>query len=133
RRAAPDATAHEFLLERVADDLAERLAIVRRQFPLAANIGAYHGVVSRRIRGIAGVERIVDVDATESLLRYAPDMRLLADEEALPFADASLDLAVSALSLHLVNDLPGALVQIRRALKPDGLLLASMLGGASLN
>ena len=59
-------------------------------------------------------------------------MRVVADEEALPFADASLDLVVSGLSLQLVNDLPGALVQIRRALKPDGLLLASLLGGATL-
>ena len=137
RRAASEATAHDFLLERVSDDLAERLAIVRRQFPLAANIGAHHGVLSHRIRGIAGIERIVDVDALESLLGLgtgeAPGLRVAADEEALPFADASFNLAVSALSLHLVNDLPGVLVQIRRALKPDGLLLASMLGGASLN
>jgi len=127
---------HDFLLERVSDDIAERLAIVRRRFPLAANIGAHHGVLSRRILGVAGVERVVDVDAVESLIevepREVPGLRVAADEEALPFADASLDLVVSALSLHLVNDLPGVLLQIRRALKPDGLLLASMLGGASL-
>ena len=59
-------------------------------------------------------------------------LRVVADEEALPFADASLDLVVSGLSLQLVNDLPGTLVQMRRALKPDGLLLASLLGGATL-
>ena len=58
--------------------------------------------------------------------------RVAADEEALPFADGSLDLVVSALALQWVNDLPGALIQIRRALKPDGLLLAAMLGGDSL-
>lgn len=135
RRAAPGATAHDFLLERASDDIAERLAIVRRRFPLAANIGAHHGVLSRRILGVAGIARVIDVDATASLLGRAGerDLRVVADEEALPFADASLDLAVSALSLHLVNDLPGVLLQIRRALKPDGLLLASMLGGASLN
>jgi NADH dehydrogenase [ubiquinone] 1 alpha subcomplex assembly factor 5 len=126
------ATHHDFLLRRVADDLAERLAIVRRSFPLAANIGAHHGVVSRAIRGVAGVEKIIDLDATVELLRDAPGLRVVADEEALPFADASLDLAVSGLSLQLVNDLPGALVQIRRALRPDGLLLASLLGGATL-
>ena len=55
-----------------------------------------------------------------------------ADEEALPFADASLDLVVSALALQSVNDLPGTLVQIRRALKPDGLFLAALLGGDTL-
>lgn len=131
-RVAGGAGEHDFLLQRVADDLAERLEIVRRRFPLAANIGAHHGVLSDRIRGLAGIERIIDVDATTELLRGAPDLRVVADEEALPFADASLDLVVSALSMQLVNDLPGTLIQIRRALKPDGLLLAAMLGGATL-
>src|SRR6185436_5244994 len=55
-----------------------------------------------------------------------------ADEEALPFRDASLDLVVSALALQFVNDLPGTLIQIRRALSPDGLFLAAMIGGDSL-
>jgi SAM-dependent methyltransferase len=131
-RMAPGAERHDFLLDRVADDLAERLAIVRRTFPLAANIGAHHGVVSQRIRAIAGIERIVNVERSAGLLRRCDGLRVVADEEALPFAAASLDLAVSGLALHLVNDLPGALVQIRRALKPDGLLLASLLGGATL-
>ena len=59
--------------------------------------------------------------------------RVAADEEALPFADASLDLVVSALALQGVNDLPGVLVQIRRALKPDGLFMAALLGGDTLS
>jgi NADH dehydrogenase [ubiquinone] 1 alpha subcomplex assembly factor 5 len=133
RRAAANADAHDFLLARVADDLAERLAIVRRTFPLAANIGAHHGLLSRRILGIAGVESVIDLDSTPELLDQCAGVRVLADEEALPFADGSLDLAVSALALQFANDLPGALIQIRRALKPDGLLLASLLGGATLN
>lgn len=132
RRAADLATQHDFLLRRVGDDLAERLAIVRRSFPLAANIGAHHGVVSRAIRGVAGVETIIELDAAIELLREAPGLRVVADEEALPFADASLDLVVSGLSLQSVNDLPGTLLQIRRALRPDGLLLASLLGGGTL-
>ncbi|MDP1909703.1 MAG: methyltransferase domain-containing protein, partial [Hyphomicrobium sp.] len=132
-RVAASAASHDFLLARVADDLAERLSIVRRTLPLAANIGAHHGLVSQRISGVAGVQRIVDVDGTAELLTGAPGWRVVADDEALPFADASLDLVVSGLSLQLVNDLPGALVQIRRALKPDGLLLASLLGGATMH
>ena len=132
-RVAASAAQHDFLLARVAADLAERLAIVRRSFPLAANLGAHHGLVSQAIQGIAGVERVIDVDATPAaLLRSKARLRVVAEEDALPFADASLDLVVSGLSLQLVNDLPGALVQIRRALKPDGLLLASLLGGATL-
>jgi SAM-dependent methyltransferase len=59
-------------------------------------------------------------------------LRVISDEEALPFAAGSLDLVVSALALQFVNDLPGVLVQIRRALKPDGLLLAVLIGGDSL-
>ena len=131
-RVARSAANHDFLLKRVGDDLAERLAIVRRSFPLAANIGAYHGVVSRAVRGVAGVENVINLDASVELLREAPGLRVVADEETLPFADGSLDLVVSGLSLQLVNDLPGALLQIRRALRPDGLLLASILGGATL-
>jgi NADH dehydrogenase [ubiquinone] 1 alpha subcomplex assembly factor 5 len=132
-RVAASAAQHDFLLARVAADLAERLAIVRRSFPLAANLGAHHGLVSQAIQGIAGVEWVIDVDATPAaLLRSATRLRVVAEEDALPFADASLDLVVSGLSLQLVNDLPGALVQIRRALKPDGLLLASLLGGGTL-
>src|SRR5205085_3781256 len=65
----------------------------------------------------------------------APDaaVAVAADEEALPFRDASLDLVVSGLALQFVNDLPGTLVQIRRALKPDGLFLAAMIGGDTLS
>ena len=71
-------------------------------------------------------------DLSFEMARRAGGPALVADEEALPFADASLDLVLSVLSLHWVNDLPGALVQIRRALKPDGLFLAAMLGGETL-
>jgi len=131
-RLAASAHEHDFLLARVADDLAERLALIRRTFPLAANIGAHHGLLSQRIQSSAGIERIIDVERSLRLLARCRGLRVAADEEALPFAPASLDLVVSGLSLHLVNDLPGALVQIRRALKPDGLLLASLLGGETL-
>jgi SAM-dependent methyltransferase len=131
-RVAGRAEDHDFLLARVADDIAERLELVRRTFPLAVNIGAHHGLVSQRLRGIAGISCMVNVDHALRLLERCQGVRVVADEEALPFAAASLDLVVSGLALHLVNDLPGALVQIRRALKPDGLLLAAVLGGATL-
>jgi NADH dehydrogenase [ubiquinone] 1 alpha subcomplex assembly factor 5 len=130
-RAAAGAGDHDFLLGRVADDLAERLGFIKRTFPLAATIGAHRGLLSQRVRGVAGIERIIDVERCLRLLGHE-GLRVVADEELLPFADASLDLAVSGLSLQLVNDLPGTLVQIRRALKPDGLMLASLLGGATL-
>jgi SAM-dependent methyltransferase len=83
-------------------------------------------------RALAGrVGAIVAVDSVESHLS-GERLAVVADEEALPFRDGSLDLAVSALALQFVNDLPGALIQIRRALKPDGLFIAAMIGGESL-
>lgn len=131
-RAAPGAAAHDFLLRRVADDLSERLAIVRRDFAVAADIGARHGILTRRIGAAPNVGRIVALDPAARLLEKAPAPRVVAHLDALPLAPESLDLAVSGLSLHLVDDLPGALIQIRRALKPDGLLLAALLGGRTL-
>jgi SAM-dependent methyltransferase len=104
-----------FLLDRVADDIAERLSAVLRRFDIAVDLGTPTDAVRRAIAGRVGTIAAV-----------------VADEEALPFRDASLDLVVSALTLQHVNDLPGTLVQVRRALKPDGLFLAAMVGGESL-
>jgi SAM-dependent methyltransferase len=131
-RVAAGAAQHDFLLGRVADDLTERLTAVNRRFPIVANVGAYHGLLGRRIRKIPGVEIVTDVEGAGRLLAQCDGPRVQADEEALPIADQSLDLVVSGLALQLVNDLPGTLVQIRRALKPDGLMLAALLGGATL-
>jgi SAM-dependent methyltransferase len=131
-RVARNPESHDFLLDRVAADIAERLAFIKRTFPVAANIGAHHGLLSQRLRAGAGIAMIVDVERSEALLDRCQGLRVVADEEALPFAPASLDLVVSGLSLHLVNDLPGTLVQLRRALKPDGLLLTGLLGGETL-
>ncbi|HEX5999041.1 MAG TPA: methyltransferase domain-containing protein [Hyphomicrobiaceae bacterium] len=131
-RVAAGAADHDFLLARVVDDLAERLAAVRRSFPAAAVLGAYHGLLGRRLRQLPGIGVVTDVEAAPRLLAQCNGPRLAADEEALPFPEQSLDLVVSGLSLQLVNDLPGSLIQIRRALKPDGLLLAALLGGATL-
>ena len=121
-----------FLLERVADDLAARLSAVLRRFDLAVDLGtpsdAVRGALASRIETVVSVHRM----AGRPKGREAGALAMAADEEALPFRDASLDLVVSALALQFVNDLPGALIQIRRALKPDGLLLAAMIGGESL-
>jgi NADH dehydrogenase [ubiquinone] 1 alpha subcomplex assembly factor 5 len=132
-RVAAGASAHDFLLARVADDLADRLSAINRQFPLALNLGAYHGLLSRRLRRLPGVGLVIDMEPARRLLTQCDSPKVQADEEALPFADQSLNLVVSGLSLQLVNDLPGVLIQIRRALAPDGLLLAALLGGATLN
>jgi SAM-dependent methyltransferase len=107
-----------FLLDRVADDMAERLHAVLREFKSAADVGTPGEQVGDALAG--RVDRIAYVDL--------PDV----ESEPLPLPAGSLDLVVSALALQFVNDLPGVLAQIRRALLPDGLLLAAMLGGDTL-
>ena len=131
-RVAAGAARHEFLLARVADDLVERLGAINRRFPLVLNLGAHHGLLGRKLRQLPGIETVIDLELSPRLLAQCSGLRVRADEEALPFGDASLDLVVSGLALQHVNDLPGVLTQVRRALKPDGLLLAALLGGSTL-
>jgi len=135
RRRAAALGPSTFLLDRVAEDLADRLATVLRAFACAVDLGT-PGDAARRVLGESGkVETIIAADALAAaggVERARQALAVAADPEALPFRDGSLDLVVSALALHFVNDLPGTLVQIRRALKPDGLLLAAVAGGDSL-
>ena len=128
-----------FLLDRVAEDFADRLRVVLRQFDLAVDIGTPTAAVRTALLrdGAIGAMIALDpmIDAAWNLSgdhAAAAALRVVADEEALPFANGSLDLVVSGLALQAVNDLPGVLVQIRRALKPDGLFLAALLGGDTL-
>lgn len=131
-RAAIVMPRHGFLLERAAEDILDRLTVVRRAFPTVLDLGAHYGLLARRIAGLPGVERVVATELAPELLSCCPRPKVLADEEALPFADAAFDLVVSALSLQHVNDLPGTLAQIRQILKPDGFMLVALLGGATL-
>jgi SAM-dependent methyltransferase len=118
-----------FLLDHAADDMASRLSAVLRSFDLAVDLGTPGDAVRRAIAGRVGAV----VAATRTLPDVAAGrLAVVADEETLPFRDESIDLVTSALALQFVNDLPGALLQIRRALKPDGLFLAVMVGGESL-
>jgi SAM-dependent methyltransferase len=120
-----------FLLERVAEDVGDRLATVLRRFDLALDLGTPGDAVRRALMASGKVGTIITAHVHP---RATADgsLAVAADEEALPFRDASLDLVVSALALQFVNDLPGALIQIRRALKPDGLFLAALAGGDTL-
>jgi SAM-dependent methyltransferase len=106
-----------FLLDRVVEDFGDRLQAVMRNFADAADIWTPGGLLRAPIVG--RFKSVTRVD-------------LLSDSETLPLQPASVDLAVSALAFQFVNDLPGVLTQIRRALRPDGLLLAAMIGGDSL-
>ena len=121
-----------FLLDRVADDLAERLSAVLRRFDLAVDLGTPGETVRAALHRLGSVATIVAADAVSATDTKRGPPLVTADEEALPFRDGSLDLVVSALALQFVNDLPGVLVQVRRALKPDGLFLAALIGGDTL-
>ncbi len=121
-----------FLLDRVADDLTERLSVVLRRFDLALDLGTPGETVRAALARLGSVGTVVAADAMPATGAKRMPPLVTADEEALPFRDGSLDLVVSALALQFVNDLPGVLVQIRRALKPDGLFLAALAGGDTL-
>ncbi|MFQ5774839.1 MAG: methyltransferase domain-containing protein [Kiloniellaceae bacterium] len=134
-RAAAGLAAHGFLFDEAAERLADRLDDVTRTFPVALDLGCHGGSLARVLGRRGGIETLVQCDLSLAMARSAAANGrpvLAADEEALPFAPESFDLALSALSLHWVNDLPGALIQIRLALKPDGLFLGAMLGGETL-
>jgi SAM-dependent methyltransferase len=136
RAAAGYATA-DFLKRRAAEDAAWRLSAILRDFPLAVDLSARDGAFAKALREGPTPERVgtlIEADLSPAMLALAKGggPRLVLDEERLPFAAGSLDMAVSLLSLHWTNDLVGALIQIRRALKPDGLFLGAFLGGVTL-
>lgn len=131
-RAAMHIDDYDFLLRDVAARLIERMDVIKREFPLVLDLGSHHGVLSSLLAQRAGTQTVISSDLSPRFAAASPALALAADEEFLPFARASLDAVVSNLSLQWVNDLPGALLQIRHALKADGLFMAAVLGGESL-
>jgi SAM-dependent methyltransferase len=131
-RAAATVADYGFLYQEVADRLLDRLQDVKRHFPVALELGCRTGLLGRELLARRRVDWIASSDLSIRMAAMAGGAAVVADEEALPFAPESVDLVVSNLNLHWTNDLPGALVQINHALKPDGLLLAAMFGGETL-
>ncbi len=131
-RFASEIKAHEFLLAHVAREIGERVEIMLRSFPLALDLGAFHGLLGKKVAALKSVGEVIYAESAYALAALCPRPALVCDEDLLPFKEASLNLIVSGLALHRVNDLPGALVQIRRALCPDGLFLGALLGARSL-
>ena len=107
-----------FLLDLVAIDFGDRLSAVLRKFDVAVDLGT----PSDAVRRVLAANNNIGIVVAAGLGGDDDGLRISADEEALPFAEGSLDLVVSALALQFVNDLPGALIQLRMALAPDGLL-----------
>ena len=134
-RAAPGYAEADFLKRRAAQDVAERLEPIMREFPVAVDLAARSGQFRNALAesdAAARVGLLVEADLSAAMLKGRAGPRIVADEERLPFAEASLDLVVSTLALHWTNDVVGALIQIRRALKPDSLFIGAFLGGVTL-
>ncbi len=131
-RAALASDIPDFLLQHVAEDVTMRLGVIKRMFPTALCFSAATGAVAQAIRRRPGTETVMSSEMSQPLARRLTAPALVLDEEALPLRPGSVDLAVSALTLQFVNDLPGALAQICQILRPDGLFLGALLGGATL-
>ena len=134
-RAAPGFAGADFLKRRAAGDIVMRLEAIMRDFPRAVDLGARNGAFAQALAESDAAPRVgllVEADLSGPMLAGRGGLRVQADEERLPFAPASLDLVVSSLSLHWANDVIGALVQARLALKPDGLFIGALFGGSTL-
>lgn len=145
-RAAAAFAENDFLFREIGARLMDRLTDVRlgedRPFDVIADIGAHTGTLAGQVLSWAQARlgaqghppMVIATDTAPGMVRYAPPgvHRVAADDDLLPLAEGRFDLILSNLSLHWADDLPGALVQIRRALRPDGLFLGALLGGETL-
>ncbi|PHZ84269.1 methyltransferase domain-containing protein [Paremcibacter congregatus] len=120
--------AHNFLIQEVADRLYDKYLDINRNFNRIVDLGCHGGEMAGRIAD----KNVVQQDLSLGMVQQARGLRVQADEEALPYQPGSLDLVLSNLSLHWINDLPGCLYQIKHSLKPDGLFLGSLFGGETL-
>ncbi len=125
---------NRFLFDEVSDRLAERLLDVSRKFELALDLGCHSGSFGKLIKQQGSISSLISADLSPALMgEIGSGAKVVADEEFLPFAPQSFDLVGHVLGLHWTNDLPGALVQIARMLKPDGLFLGAMYGIETLS
>jgi SAM-dependent methyltransferase len=134
-RAAAGFADADFIQRRAALDIVERLEAILQDFPLAVDLSARAGAFREALAespAMARVGLLVEADLSAAMLGGRGGPRVALDEERLPFAPASVDLIVSTLGLHWTNDVIGALIQIRRALKPGGLFIGALLGGSTL-
>jgi NADH dehydrogenase [ubiquinone] 1 alpha subcomplex assembly factor 5 len=144
---------YEYLHDAVAERLVDRLDDITRKFPIVLDLGCRSGHICRALcddtwnnEARGGVKTLIQCDSSLAMVTAAQNLAvndsvkaldldvhsLVVDEEHLPFAEDKFDLAMSSLSLHWVNDLPGALAQVKHSLKPDGVFIGAMLGGETL-
>jgi SAM-dependent methyltransferase len=134
-RAAKGYSGADFLQRRAAHDIVERLEPILQDFPRGVDLSARGGAFAEALADSPAASRVgmlVEADLSVAMLATRGGPRVVLDEERLPFAPASLDLVVSTLGLHWTNDVIGALIQVRRALRPGGLFIGALLGGSTL-
>ncbi|KAH3711972.1 hypothetical protein DPMN_071648 [Dreissena polymorpha] len=133
----PDYKVYEYIKEEIGYRVADRVGDIKREFEVLVDLGCGRGYVSKHLLKDT-VKTIYQCELSEKMLSQSevsievPTYRIVADEEYFPFRDNSLDIVVSSLSLHWVNDLPGCFKQVFNALKPDGVFLGCMFGGDTL-
>jgi SAM-dependent methyltransferase len=130
RALAKPAPGADFLMRRAEEDLSDRLSSISRRFPAAATVFSPGGATAEILALSGKTDTIVEL--TTDVALAGSTNTLVAEAETVPLPPGSLDLAVSLYALHEANDIPGVLIQIRRALKPDGLLLAALPGAGTL-
>ncbi|KAF6159675.1 hypothetical protein GIB67_029933 [Kingdonia uniflora] len=143
-RAAWLMTPEDPFVDAVAENMLDRLEDCKRTFPTALCLGGSLEAIRRLLRGRGSVEKLTLMDSSYDMVKFCKEAEpnfandgvetsfLVGDEEFLPIKENSVDLVISCLGLHWTNDLPGAMIQSRLALKPDGLFLAAILGGETL-
>lgn len=133
----PDGEVYDYLKSEAGYRLADRVFDIKRKFSVAVELGCGRGYVGQHLDNEA-VESLIQCDTSEGYLAHCkppqdvPTTRMVVDEEFLPFADNSVDIFLSSLSLHWVNNLPGTFKQVQTALKPDGVFLGCVFGGETL-
>ncbi|KAF7721703.1 hypothetical protein EC973_004292 [Apophysomyces ossiformis] len=128
----------DYLKDEIAARVADRLLDIKRKFNTVVDLGSGCGHIVKHVNQDM-MKKLIMCDMSEAALRRDADLkyeveveRKVVDEEHLPFEEDTLEAVVSSLSMHWVNDLPGALIQIRRALQPDGVFVGAMFGGDTL-
>ncbi len=112
---------------RAAEDAAHTLSAILREFKRAVDLSPHGGLLAEALQGMPAAERIGSIETIGSV-----EERAAPGAQPLGLEDQSVDLTVNLFGLHWANDLPGALAQIRRALRPDGLFIGSLFGAATL-
>lgn len=128
----------DYLRDEVAQTLIDRLLLIKRKYSTVVDLGAGSGHIAKFMDPTI-TQKVISCELSPKLLHRDEDQpyeieveRMVVDEEILPFQENSLDIIMSSMALHWVNDLPGTLIQIKNSLKPDGVFLGAMIGGDSL-